>query len=156
MSAKKNKGGARQSEIRNAKARHNYEIGETFEAGIVLTGTEVKSVRANNAQIGEAFARIQKGELWLFNAHIGEYSFGNYQNHEPRRKRKLLLKRREIHKLQGAVEQGGKSIVPLRMYVAHGLVKVQIALATGKKRFDKRETLKRKIALREAERAMKR
>ncbi len=143
-------------EVRNAKAHHNYFVGDRFEAGVALTGTEVKSVREGNAQIGDSFARIEKGQVWLYNSHIGEYKYGNFQNHEPRRKRKLLLHRREIAKLHGAIEAGGKTLVPLRMYLKHGLVKVEVALCTGKKLHDKRETLKKKISLREAEREMRR
>lgn len=145
-----------QREIRNAKASHNYFIGERFEAGIVLQGTEVKSVRHGDAQINESFCRVEKGQVWLYHSHIGEYKFGNFQNHPPRRKRKLLLQRREINKLIGAVEAGGKSLVPTRMYLKNGLIKVEIALCTGKKLHDKRETLKRKVVMREAERDMSR
>jgi SsrA-binding protein len=155
VSAKK-KDADRFREVRNAKAHHNYFVGERFEAGIALAGTEVKSVREGNAQIGESFARVEKGQVWLYNSHIGEYKYGNFQNHEPRRKRKLLLHRREINKLTGAIEAGGKTLVPLRLYLKHGLVKVEVALCTGKKQFDKRETLKRKVAMREAERDMRR
>lgn len=143
-------------EIRNSKASHNYFIGDTFEAGIVLQGTEVKSVRAGDAQISEAFCRIEKGQVWLYHSHIGEYKFGNFQNHPPRRKRKLLLHRREINKLIGAVEAGGKSLIPIKLFIKHGLIKIDIALCTGKKLHDKRETLKRKVAMREAERDMSR
>lgn len=155
MCAKKQRAD-RSKEIRNAKAHHNYFVGECFEAGIELTGTEVKSVRGGNAQISESFARIEKGQVWLYNSHIEAYKFGNFQNHEPRRKRKLLLHRREINKLIGAIESGGKTLVPTRMYLKHGLVKVEIALCTGKKLYDKRETLKKKITMREAEREMSR
>lgn len=154
MCAKK-KSTSHQREIRNAKAHHNYFVGERFEAGLVLQGTEVKSIREGNAQIGESFCRIEKGQVWLYNSHIGEYSFGNFQNHPPRRKRKLLLHRREIHKLLGAVEAGGKSLIPLRIYLKHGLIKIEIALCTGKKLHDKRETMKKKITMREAEREMR-
>lgn len=153
MSAKK-KSSERFREIRNSKAAFNYFIGESFEGGLALLGTEVKAIRLGNAQITEAFCRVEKGEVWLYNAHIGEYKFGNVQNHPPRRKRKILLKRREINKLGGAVEMGGKTIVPLRIYLKHGLVKIEIALGTGKKRHDKRETMKRKVMMREAEREM--
>ncbi len=154
MCAKK-KSANHQREIRNAKAHHNYFVGDCFEAGLVLQGTEVKAIREGNAQIGESFCRIEKGQVWLFNSHIGEYRFGNFQNHPPRRKRKLLLHRREINKLLGAVEAGGKSLVPLRIYLKHGLIKIEIALCTGKKLHDKRETLKKKITMREAEREMR-
>ncbi len=142
-------------EIRNAKASHNYFIGDRFEAGIALVGTEVKAVREGNAQLGDSFCRIEKGQVWLFNAHIAEYSFGNFQNHPPRRKRKLLLHRKEINKLVGAVDAGGKSLIPTKMYLKHGLIKLEIALCTGKKLHDKRETLRKKITMREAEREMR-
>lgn len=155
VSAKKKTDANRYREVRNAKAFHNYIVGDRFEAGVALLGTEVKAIREGNAQIGDAFCRIEKGQVWLYNTHIGEYKFGNLQNHEPRRKRKLLLHRREIHKLLGSIEQGGKTLVPLRMYMKHGLIKVEIALASGKKLHDKRETLKRKVAMREAERDMR-
>lgn len=154
MCAKK-KSADHKREIRNAKAHHNYFVGEQFEAGMVLQGTEVKAIREGNAQIAESFCRLEKGQVWLYNAHIGEYSYGNFQNHPPRRKRKLLLHRREINKLVGAVEAGGKSLIPLRIYLKNGLIKMEIALCTGKKLHDKRETLKKKITMREAERDMR-
>lgn len=154
MCAKK-KSAETQREIRNSKANHNYFVGDRFECGIALLGTEVKAIRNGDAQISEAFCRIEKGQVWLYNSHIGEYKFGNFQNHAPRRKRKLLLHRREINKLIGAVEAGGKSLIPLRIYLKHGLIKIEIALCTGKKLHDKRETLKKKITMREAEREMR-
>jgi SsrA-binding protein len=154
MSARK-RDASRTKDIRNAKAGRDFFIGECYEAGIVLQGTEVKSIRLGNAQINDAYARIEKGAVWLCQAHIGEYRFGTNQNHDPIRKRKLLLHEREINKLRGAVEAGGKTIVPLRMYLKNGLVKVEIALGTGKKLYDKRETLKRKEAMREAERIIR-
>ncbi len=154
MCAKK-KSTDHQREIRNGKAHHNYFVGDRFEAGLVLQGTEVKAIRAGDAQISEAFCRIEKGQPWMYNSHIGEYKFGNFQNHPPRRKRKLLLHRREIHKLIGSMDAGGKSLIPLRIYIKHGLIKIEIALCTGKKLHDKRETLKKKISMREAEREMR-
>lgn len=156
MCAKKKKSTDHHREIRNAKAHHNYHVGDRFEAGLVLQGTEVKALRAGNGQITEAFCRIEKGQVWLYNAHIGDYKFGNLENHPPRRKRKLLLHRREINKLLGAVEAGGKSLIPLRLYHKHGLLKMEIALCTGKKLHDKRETLKKRVMMREAEREMRR
>lgn len=155
MCAKK-KSTNHQREIRNGKANHNYFVGDRFEAGMVLQGTEVKAIREGDAQISEAFCRVEKGQVWLYNSHIGEYKFGNFQNHPPRRKRKLLLHRREIHKFVGAMDAGGKSLIPLRIYLKHGLIKIEIALCTGKKLHDKRETLKKKITMREAEREMSR
>ncbi|MCB1121541.1 MAG: SsrA-binding protein SmpB [Verrucomicrobiae bacterium] len=153
--ANKNKGKDRFTEIRNAKAFRNFEIGERFEAGIALRGTEVKSVRNQKAQINEAFCRVEKNEVILFHAHIAEYEFGNYSNHNPRRPRKLLLKRREINKIRGALEAEGKTLIPLRLYITHGLVKVEIALCVGKKLYDKRQDLKKKVQMREVERALK-
>ena len=147
--------GSKKIEIRNAKASFNYTIGDRFEAGIVLLGTEVKSVRAGTMQITEAFCRVEKGELWLLNSYIAPYSHGNELNHAERRKRKLLLHAREISRLLGAVEAGGKSLIPLRVYFKGGLIKVEIALCVGKKLHDKRETMKRKVEMREAERAMR-
>lgn len=151
----KNKAGPRFTEIRSAKALRDYSIGERFEAGIQLRGTEVKSIRAGRAQISDAFGRVEKGEVWLHNAHIEQYAFGNLNNHEARRIRKLLLHRNQIRKITQAIEAGGKALVPLRMYFRDALVKVELGLGTGKKQFDKRDDLKRRIELREAERALK-
>ena len=155
MSAKQ-KSTEHHRDVRNNKAHHNYFVGDRIDAGLVLLGTEVKAIRAGDAQITEAFCRIEKGQVWMYNSHIGEYKYGNLQNHSPRRKRKLLLKKREIHKLIGAMDTGGKSLIPLRIYLKHGLIKLEIALCTGKKLYDKRETLKKKISMREAEREMSR
>ncbi|MBN2234868.1 MAG: SsrA-binding protein SmpB [Opitutales bacterium] len=143
------------SEIRNAKASHQYIIHERYEAGIVLTGTEVKSVRMGKAQINEAFARVEKGEVVLYHAHISEYAFGTWANHNPVRPRKLLLNKAEIRRILGAVEAGGRTIIPTRMYLKHGLVKVEIGVCTGKKLHDKRETLKERTEMREADIAMR-
>jgi len=151
----KSKQNDRNKEVRNAKVHHNFFVTDTYEAGIVLRGTEVKSVRLGKAQIAESFARVEKGEVFLYGAHISEYAFGNLNNHNPVRPRKLLLNKREIHKIMGAIESGGKTLIPTRMYIKHGLVKVEIGICTGKKLHDKRETLKQKIDMREAERAMK-
>ena len=155
MCAKKKSAVDRYREIRNTKATHNFFVGDRFEAGLALLGTEVKAIRAGNAQISESFCRIDKGQVWLYNAHIDEYRFGNLQNHHPRRKRKLLLHRREINMLIGAIDAGGKTLVPLRVYLQHGLIKIELALCTGKKLHDKRQTLKRKVTMREAEREMR-
>ncbi|MCG8525900.1 MAG: SsrA-binding protein SmpB [Opitutales bacterium] len=151
----KKKKDERNKEIRNSKVHHNYFVGDTYEAGIVLRGTEVKSIRNGKAQIAESFARINKGELFLYNANISEYAFGNLNNHNPVRPRKLLLHKREIHRIMGAIESGGKTLIPTRIYLKNGLVKVEIGVCTGKKLYDKRETLKKKVDMREAERAMK-
>jgi SsrA-binding protein len=129
----------------NRRARFNYEIGETFEAGIVLTGSEVKSLRAGKATIGESYADAREGELWLINSNIPEYQQAGRFNHLPKRPRKLLLHQRQISKLAGAVEREGMTVVPLKLYFNDkGRAKVEIALARGKKLHDKRETLKRR------------
>jgi SsrA-binding protein len=155
MAAQK-KDAQRYSEIRNSKALRDYSVDERFEAGIQLRGTEVKSIRAGKAQINDAFARVEKGEVWLYNAHIEQYAFGNINNHDAKRVRKLLLHRRHILKIQLALEAGGRALVPLRMYFKEALVKVEVALCTGKKLFDRREDLKRKATMREVDQALKR
>ena len=141
----------------NRKARYNYEIGETFEAGLELTGTEVKSLRTGKATIAESYAHVdRKGEAWLVNATIPEDMAGNRFNHEPKRLRKLLLKHRELVKLSQAVEREGMSIVPLRLYFnARGRAKIQIALGRGKKLHDKREVEKKRDWNREKSRLMR-
>jgi SsrA-binding protein len=154
MSAQK-KEAKRYTEIRNSKALHDYFVDERFEAGIQLRGTEVKSIRAGKAQITGAFGRCDKGELWLHNVHIDPYAFGNTQNHEPRRTRKLLLHSHQIRKISQALEAGGRTVVPLRMYFKDALVKVEMGLCTGKKLFDKREVVKKKEQLRELDKAFK-
>jgi SsrA-binding protein len=129
----------------NRRARFNYEIGETFEAGIVLTGSEVKSLRAGKATIGESYADARDGEIWLINSNIPEYQQAGRFNHLPKRPRKLLLHQRQISKLAGAVEREGMTVVPLKLYFNDkGRAKIEIALARGKKLHDKRETLKRR------------
>jgi SsrA-binding protein len=129
----------------NRRARFNYEIGETFEAGIVLTGSEVKSLRAGKATIGESYADSRDGEMWLINSNIPEYQQAGRFNHLPKRPRKLLLHQRQINKLAGAVERDGMTVVPLKLYFnERGRAKVEIALARGKKLHDKRETLKKR------------
>jgi len=138
----------------NRKARHNYEILETLEAGIVLAGTEVKSIRNRELSIEEAFAVEQKGELYLHNLHVRAYSHGNIHNHEPQRIRKLLLHRREIRKLGAQISQQGLTLVPLDLHLRNGKIKVQLGLAKGKNVSDKRESLKKKQSDREARRAM--
>ena len=155
MAAQKKAEAPRYKEMRNAKASRDYVVGEKFEAGIALRGTEVKSIRAGQAQINDAFGRCEKGELWLYNVHIAEYTWGNQFNHEPRRKRKLLLHKHEVRKIAMALEAGGRALVPLRMYFKAALVKVEIALCTGKKLYDKRDDLKRKAELLEARKAHK-
>jgi SsrA-binding protein len=154
MAAKK-KDDNRFTEIRNAKALRDYFIDERFEAGIQLRGTEVKSIRGGKAQISDAFARIEKGEVWLHGAHIEQYAFGNIYNHDAKRIRKLLLHRRHIEKIRVALEAGGRALVPLRMYFKDALVKVEVALASGKKLYDKREDLKKRVVDREIDKAIK-
>lgn len=140
----------------NRQARYLYEILETYEAGIQLTGTEVKSIRAGKVNLQDGYALIRDGEAWLINGHISPYtSSGQYFNHEPRRTRKLLLHREEIRKLIGKVEQQGLTLVPLKMYLKRGWVKISIGLARGKKLHDKREDIKRRDDQREMQRAMK-
>jgi SsrA-binding protein len=129
----------------NRKARFNYAIGETFEAGVALTGSEVKSLRTGKANIGEAFAGTREGELWLYNSNISEYKQAGRFNHEPKRPRKLLLHKRQINKLLGAVEREGMTVVPLKLYFNEkGRAKIELALAKGKKLFDKRQTEKKR------------
>jgi SsrA-binding protein len=140
----------------NRKARYLYDILENYEAGIQLTGTEVKSIREGKVNMQDGYALIRNGEAWLINVHISPYTgSGQYFNHEPRRTRKLLLHRQEIRKLIGKVEQQGLTLVPLKMYLKRGLVKVSIGLAKGKKLHDKREDLKRRQDQRDMQRAMK-
>jgi SsrA-binding protein len=140
----------------NRKARFNYEIGETYEAGIALTGSEVKSLRSGKATIAESYADARDGELWLVNSNIPEYGQAGRFNHAPKRVRKLLLHQREINKLAGAVEREGMTVVPLKLYFnERGRAKVEIALGRGKKLYDKRETLKRRSWDRERGRLMR-
>lgn len=138
----------------NRRARFDYHIVEEVEAGIVLTGTEVKSLREGKASIAEAFATIRGGEAWLVQAHIPEYAFGNRANHEPTRQRKLLLHRREIDEMAEFTREQGRTLVPLRLYWSDGKAKVSIGLATGKAQHDKRADLAAKDAQRQIERAM--
>jgi len=153
--AARGKDAKRFTEIRNSKARRDYFVESKFEAGVVLKGTEVKSIRAGRAQINDAFGRMKKGELWLMNAHIDEYRFGNFANHEPRRTRKLLLKKSELKKIDHALTQGGKSLIPLRIYLKEALVKMEVALCAGKKLYDKRDDLKKRVVDRETDRVIK-
>ncbi len=140
----------------NRKARFNYQIGETFEAGIALTGTEVKSLRQGKATITESYADARNGELWLINANISEYLQGGRFNHPPKRARKLLLHRRQINKLVGAVEREGMTLIPLKLYFNEkGRAKLELALARGKKLHDKRETEKKRSWERERGRLMR-
>ena len=136
----------------NRKAYHDYHIEESVEAGLVLTGTEIKSIRAGRVNLRDAYARSENGELWLVGAHIAQYPGGNRYNHEPKRPRKLLLHRKQIAELSGAVMRKGLTIVPLKLYLKNGIAKVELGLVRGKKVYDKREVL----ALRDAQRQMQR
>ena len=137
----------------NRKARHDYPLHDSLEAGLVLTGTEVKSLRAGRASLSDAFATVDNGEVWLRNAHIPEYSHST-ENHQPRRNRKLLLHRRQIDKLEREVAASGRTIVPLAIYFLDGYAKVEIAVATGKRDWDKRAAIAEREANREAQRAL--
>lgn len=139
----------------NRKALHDYHILEKLEAGLVLTGTEAKSVRAGRINLREAYARIERGEAWLYGAHIAPYEKGNRYNHDPLRPRKLLLHRDQIGKLAGRVQEGGVTIVPLRVYDRRGYIKVELGLARGKKQWDKRQAIAQREAAREIDRAIK-
>jgi SsrA-binding protein len=141
---------------RNRRARHDYHILDELEAGLVLTGTEVKSLRAGRATLTDGFAELRDGELWLMGVHIPEYTLGTWTNHEPRRPRKLLLHRREIDRLASQISEQGLTIVPLALYFRDGRVKVELALARGKRAYDKRQDLARRDAAREVERALRR
>lgn len=140
---------------RNKRARHDYEILDTWEAGVVLTGTEVKALREGKANLTDSFGVLKDGEVFLLNLHIGAYGQGNVFNHEPTRTRKLLLHRREIRRLIGAVERQGLTLVPLDLYFLRGRVKARLALVRGKQQHDKREDLKKKDADREIARALR-
>lgn len=139
----------------NRKARHEYHILQTFEAGIVLVGTEVKALREGKAILVDSYATIKNGEVWLVSAHISEYKQGNINNHNPTRDRKLLLNKSEIRKLIGKTKEKGLTLIPLRMYFKNGRVKVELALAKGKKSYDKRETIAKRDFQREQERRIK-
>lgn len=150
---KKSSGGNNLAE--NRKARFEYEIVESFEAGIVLTGNEIKSIRNGGMSLNEAYVRPRNGELWLQGAHVTEYAFSNLNDYNPTRARKLLMHRSEIMRLIGRVEQKGLTLVPLKVYLKGGRAKLQLALARGKKAPDKRRTIQDRDQKREAERAMK-
>src|SRR5438552_9064454 len=142
--------------LTNSKARHDYHILETFEAGIVLHGTEVKALRAGKGQIRDAFARVENEQAWLHNTHIDEYSHGNLQNHDPKAVRKLLLHKSEIRKLQGLMAVKGHALVPLSFYWKNGKVKVALGGGKGKVEYDKRQDIKRRESDRELKRATQR
>lgn len=140
----------------NRRARHNYHIEETVEGGLVLTGTEVKALRAGRASLQEAFARVERDEVWIYHMHIPPYEAGNIFNHDPLRTRKVLLHRREVSRLLGKAQQKGYTLIPMRLYFKHGLAKVELAVARGKREYDKREAIARREAQREIERAVRR
>ncbi len=140
---------------KNRKAGFEYFLEESFEAGISLQGSEIKSVRANQVSIAEAYIQIEEGEAWLVNAHIAPYEAASYLNHEPKRKRRLLLHKKEITKMWDAVRQKGVTIVPVKMYLAHGIAKIEITIGKGKKLYDKRENIARRDQEREAARSLK-
>ena len=138
----------------NRRARHDYAITDTYEAGLVLTGTEVKSLRAGKANLTDAYAEVRDGEVWLVNAHIPEYDQGTWTNHEPRRTRKLLLHAQEINRLIGKTKQSGLTLVPMQMYFKDGKAKVETGLGKGKKAYDKRQDIAERQAKRDADRAV--
>ncbi len=138
----------------NKKARHDYHIEDTIEAGIVLTGSEIKSVRAGQVNLRDSYATVRNGELWLLNAHISPYKQATHENHEPKRERKLLVHRREINRLTGKLYEKGLTLVPLRMYLRDSWAKVELGLARGKKMYDKRQTLREKDDRRRIDRAL--
>ncbi|WP_043264557.1 SsrA-binding protein SmpB [Streptomyces sp. CT34] len=150
----KDKNAGRKLVAQHKKARHDYHILDTYECGLVLTGTEVKSLRQGRASLVDGFVQIDGNEAWLHNVHIPEYAQGTWTNHSARRKRKLLMHRAEIDKLESKSQESGHTIVPLSLYFKDGRAKVEIALAKGKKEYDKRQTLREKQDRREAERAM--
>lgn len=139
----------------NRKARHDYHIEETYEAGIVLTGTEVKSVRNSRVNLKDSYARVENGELFLYNMHISPYEPGNRFNHDPLRVRKLLMHRMEIGRLAGKIKEKGYALIPLRIYLSGGLIKVELGLARGKKLYDKRRDIAERDSKREMERAFR-
>ena len=126
----------------NRKARHDYLIEDTFEAGVVLTGSEIKSIRAGQVNLRDGYAALRDGELWLLNAHIAPYHQASYENHEPRRERKLLMHRREINRLTGKLQEKGLTLVPLQLYLKNSRAKVELGLARGKKLYDKRQSMR--------------
>ena len=139
----------------NRKAFHNYHMGDSIEAGIVLTGSEIKSVRIGRVSLGDAYVRPENGELWLLNAHIARYEASSYLSHEPTRPRKLLLHRKEIDNLTSKVSEKGLTLVPTRLYIKNSIAKVEVALAKGKRLYDKRESISRREVERELARAAK-
>jgi len=152
--AKKKKNQDRSVLATNRRARHDYHILETYECGIVLVGTEIKSLREGKVSIADAFATVDEGEVWLRNLHIPEYSMGSWTNHSPKRTRKLLLHRREIDSIMGKVRDGNRTLVPLQLYLKNGYVKLELGLAQGKQDYDKRQDIKRRTEEREITREL--
>ena len=144
------------TEIRNRKANHEYFVGETFEAGIVLTGTEIKSIRKGMVNLKDSFAKIEENEVFLYGMHISPYEQGNRFNHKPDRVRKLLLQKREILKMLDKVKKDGVTIIPLELFLTHGFAKIELGLAKGKKLYDKRDAITKKTQERDMARLMKR
>ena len=141
--------------IVNRKAYHDYLIEERVEAGIVLKGSEIKSIRAGKMSLQDAYAKPENGELWLFNSHIASYDAASYNTHQPTRPRKLLLHKKEVDRLTGRVKQRGLTLVPLKLYIKHGIAKIELGVGKGKKIYDKRETIMRRETEREMDRALK-
>ena len=139
----------------NRKARHDYLIEDTFEAGLVLTGSEIKSIRAGQVNLRDSYAAIRDGELWLINVHIAPYHQASYENHEPRRDRKLLMHRREINRLTGKLQEKGLTLIPLQLYLKNSRAKVELGLGRGKKSYDKRQSMREKDDRRQIERALR-
>jgi SsrA-binding protein len=153
--AAKKESSSRHKEFRNSKVFRDYFVEEKFEAGLVLTGTEVKSIRAGRVQLNDSFGRVEKKGVFLYHIHISEYEFGNINNHNPYRPRKALLHKKEIERIAFEVNAGGKAIIPTRIFFKQGLVKVEIGLCKGKKMYDKREDLKKRDDEKEIQRVMK-
>ncbi len=140
---------------KNRRASHEYHLGDRYEAGMVLTGTEIKSIRGNRVDIKRGFARIVQGEAWLYDIHIAPYDQGNRENHEPERPRKLLLTRKELAKLERALQDKGVTLIPTALYLKDGYAKIEIAVAQGKKLYDKRQDMAKRDAERQVERALR-
>ncbi|MBW2060862.1 MAG: SsrA-binding protein SmpB [Deltaproteobacteria bacterium] len=149
------KGSGHKIICRNKRARFDYKINEVYEAGMVLTGTEVKSLRQGRANLTDSYARVIDGEVWMFNSHISPYPFAHHENHDPERRRKLLLHKREIKKLYGRTQEKGMTLIPLSIYFKDGKAKVDLGLAVGKQVYDKRQVIKKRMADREMARALR-
>jgi SsrA-binding protein len=153
---KKANGDGTKTVATNRKARHDYFVEDSYEAGLVLTGTEIKSIRAGRVNLRDSFVVIKEGELWMLNTHIAPYDRGTYANHDPRRPRKLLMHRREINRIAGKLQEKGFTLVPLRLYLKNNRAKVELGLVKGKRQYDKRATLREKETRREIDRAVAR